>query len=164
MFCPNCAAPNADNHRFCRRCGLKLDAIAKTVAEQFPSEEYARLARRIRRFEKIGVASLSIAAIIGLSMLIVKAFEYKVILLGPTVLFYTAFASLLLFGLFSVYCFNYKEFVNFDKQNPRLPVTENEDEIERVTTNKLIEDRIFEPASVTEHSTELLEIPVKRRS
>ena len=160
MFCPNCAAPNAEDHSYCRRCGLKLDAIAKNVAEQFPSDEYAALARRIRAFEIVGVFSLSIAAIVGLSMLIVKAFQYKVILFGPDVLFYAAFAALLLFGLFSVYCFNYKEFVNFDKLNPRLPATEN-GEVEKVTTNKLIEERVFEPASVTEHSTELLEIPRK---
>lgn len=160
MFCPNCAAPNADDHSYCRRCGLKLDAIAKNVAEQFPSDEYAALARRIRAFEIVGVFSLSIAAIVGLSMLIVKAFQYKVILFGPDVLFYAAFAALLLFGLFSVYCFNYKEFINFDKLNPRLPATEN-GEVEKVTTNKLIEEQVFEPASVTEHSTELLEIPRK---
>ena len=162
MFCPNCAASNADEHSYCRRCGLKLDAIAKSVAEQFPSVEYAALVNRIRRFEMIGVASLSIAAIVGLSMLIVKAFQYKVILFGPDVLFYAAFAALLLFGLFSVFCFNYKEFVSFDKLNPRLPVSETDNEVEKVTTNKLLEDRIFAPASVTEHSTELLEIPVIR--
>jgi hypothetical protein len=160
MFCPNCAAPNADDHSYCRRCGLKLGAIAKTVAEQFPSVEYAALARRIRAFEIVGVFSLSISVIVGLSMLIVKAFQYKVILFGSNVLFYSAMAALLLFGLFSVYCFNYKEFVNFDKLNPRLPSPEN-GEVEKVTTNKLIEDRVFEPASVTEHSTELLEIPRK---
>lgn len=162
MFCPNCAASNADENSFCRHCGLKLDAIAKNVAEQFPSAEYAALVRRIRRFEMIGVASLSVAAIVGLSMLIVKAFQYKVILFGPDVLFYVAFAALLLFGLFSVFCFNYKEFVSFDKLNPRLPVAENEGEVEKLTTNKLLEDRIFTSASVTEHSTELLEIPRER--
>ena len=161
MFCPNCAAPHADDHSYCRRCGLKLDAIAKTLAEQFPSVEYAALARRIRAFEIVGVFSLSVAAIVGLSMLIVKAFQYKVILFGPDVLFYGAMAALIPFGLFSVFCFNYKEFVNFDKLNPRLPAVENAG-AEKATTNKLIEDRMFEPASVTEHSTELLEIPRKQ--
>lgn len=158
MFCPNCAAPNADEHSYCRRCGLKIDAISKTVAEQFPSAEYAAIARRIRAFEIVGVFSLSIAAIVGLSMLIVKAYEYKVILLGPDVLFYSALAALLLFGLFSVFCFNYKEFVNFDKLNPRLSSKEAEN-VEKVTTNKLIEDRPFEPASVVENTTELLKVP-----
>jgi len=118
------------------------------------------LARRIHRFETVGVFSLSIAVIVGLSMLIVKAFQYKVILFGPDVLFYGAFVALLLFGLFSVYCFNYKEFVNFDKLNPRLPVPEN-DEVEKITTNKLLEDPLFQPASVTERTTELLEIQRK---
>jgi len=161
MFCPNCAAPNADEHNFCRRCGLKLDAIAKNVAEQFPSEEYAALTRRIQRFEKIGVFSLSIAALVAFSMLIVKTFEYKVILFGPNFLFYAAIASCVIFALFSVYCFNYKEFIDFDKINPRLPLPEK-DEVEKFTTSKLIEDRHFEPASVTEHTTELLEIPRRK--
>lgn len=158
MFCPNCAAPNADEHSYCRRCGLKLDAISKSVAEQFPSEQYTAIANRIRRFEKTGVASLSVAAIVAFSILIVKAYEYKLILFGPNVLFYAGMAAFALFGLFSVYCFNYKEFVNFDKLNPRLPSPEKE-ESERFTTNKLIEDRPFEPASVVENMTE----PLKTR-
>lgn len=162
MFCPNCAAPNADEHSYCRRCGLKLDAIAKNVAEQFPSVEYAAIARRIRAFEIVGVFSLSVAALIGFSMLIAKAFQYKVILFGPDVLFYGAFGALLLFGLFSVFCFNYKEFVNFDKLNPRLPSPEP-GQAETVSTNKLIEDRPFEPASVIEDTTELLAAPRAKR-
>lgn len=162
MFCPNCAAPNADEHSYCRRCGLKLDAIAKNVAEQFPSVEYAAIARRIRAFEIVGVFSLSVAALIGFSMLIAKAFQYKVILFGPDVLFYGAFGALLLFGLFSVFCFNYKEFVNFDKLNPRLPSPEP-GQAEIVSTNKLIEDRPFEPASVIENTTELLAAPRAKR-
>ncbi|MBL8181160.1 MAG: hypothetical protein JNL64_06060 [Blastocatellia bacterium] len=161
MFCPNCAAPNADDHSFCRRCGLKLDAISKNVAEQFPSEEYTAIANRIRKFEKIGVASLSVAAIIALSMIIIKAYEYKVILFGPNVLLYIAMAAFVLFALFSVYCFNYKEFINFDKLNPRMPSPEP-NEGEQFTTSKLIEDRPFEPASVVENTTELLELPLKK--
>lgn len=161
MFCPNCAAPNADDHSFCRRCGLKLDAISKNVAEQFPSEEYTAIANRIRKFEKIGVASLSVAAIIALSMIIIKAYEYKVILFGPNVLLYIAMAAFVLFALFSVYCFNYKEFINFDKLNPRMPSPEP-NEGEKFTTSKLIEDRPFEPASVVENTTELLELPLKK--
>ena len=158
MFCPNCAAPNAEDHSYCRKCGLKLDAIAKTVAEQFPSIEYAAIARRIRAFEIVGVFSLSVAAIIGFAMLIAKAFQYKVILFRPDVLFYSALAALLVFGLFSVFCFNYKEFVNFDKLNPRLPSPETND-AEVPTTRRLIDERPFEPASVAEDTTELLAVP-----
>lgn len=158
MFCPNCAAPNAEDHSYCRKCGLKLDAIAKTVAEQFPSIEYAAIARLIRAFEIVGVFSLSVAAIIGFAMLIAKAFQYKVILFGPDVLFYSALAALLVFGLFSVFCFNYKEFVNFDKLNPRLPSPETND-AEVPTTRRLIDERPFEHASVVEDTTELLAVP-----
>lgn len=161
MFCPNCAAPNADEHSYCRRCGLKLDIIAKSVAEQFPSEDYAAIANRIRRFEKLGVGSLSLAAIVGLAMLTAKVFKLQIELFGPNTLLYFAVAAFVVFGLLSVYCFNYKEFIDFDKLNPRLPLPDKS-EVEKFTTSKLIEDRQFEPASVTEHSTELLEVPIKR--
>ena len=48
--------------------------------------------------------------------------------------------------------------MNFESVNPRLDPDQSS---EPRDTKKLIEDRIFEPASVTEHSTELLEIPRK---
>ncbi|HRI03908.1 MAG TPA: zinc ribbon domain-containing protein [Pyrinomonadaceae bacterium] len=155
MYCPNCGTSNQAEQNYCRACGLKLDEISRNVAEQFPSAEYASIANRIRKFEVSGVFSLATAVIIAFAMLAAKAFQYKVILFGPDVLFYVAIGALLLFALFSVFCFNYKEFVNFDKLNPRLPSPDSS-EVEKVTTNKFIEDRVFEPASVVEHTTELL--------
>jgi len=156
MFCPNCAAQNNDAQHYCRTCGLKLDAILREVAEQFPSEEYAVLARRKRAFEVVGMFSLSVSALIGVMLLLGKVFYYKLILFGPDVLFYSAFGALILFGLLSVFFFNYPTlFMKFDKVNPRqLTVPETNDE--KLDTNKLLTDPNFEPASVIEHTTELL--------
>ena len=162
MFCPNCAAQNNDDQHYCRTCGLKLDAITREVAEQFPSAEYAALARRKRAFEIVGMFSLSISALIGLMLLLGKVFYYKLILFGPDILFYSALGALMLFGLLSVFFFNYpKLFMKFDKLNPRLPVSD-ENAAVLLDTNKLIDDRAFEPASVTEHTTELLPSPRKK--
>ena len=163
MFCPNCAAPNTDDQSYCRSCGLKLGAISKEVAEQFPSAEYAVLQRRKRLFEILGIGSLSIAGLIGLGSLLAKVFYYKLILFGPEVLFYSAFGALVLFALLSVFFFNYpKLFMNFEKVNPRLPAAVVNDPVS-LPTNKLIEDPLFEPASVTEHSTELLPAAARRK-
>jgi len=154
MFCPNCAANNNAEQHYCRACGLKLDAIATDLAEQRPSQEYAELQRRTRRSELLGVGSLSIAAIIGLCMLLGKAFYYKLTLFGPEVLFWSAFGALILFGLSSVFFFNYpKVFLKMDKVNPRLDgnVDQNSGR-----TNRLPDASSFEPASVTERTTELL--------
>lgn len=159
MFCPNCGAKNEIAHLYCRSCGLKLDAISKNVAEQFPSEEYAALQRRKERFEKLGLASLGMTAAIGLAMIIWKVAEYKAALFGPEVLLWSAFGAFALFGLLSVFFFNYPQFfMKFDAVNPRLGATPTADPGNAPTTSKLLEDRIFEPASVTEHSTELLSV------
>ena len=161
MFCPNCAAQNNDDQHYCRTCGLKLDAISREVAEQFPSIEYAKLARRKHAFEVMGVFSLSIAGVIGLMLLLTKVFYYKMLLLGADVLFISASVAIVVFGLLSVFFFNFPTVaMNFEKINPRLPASDAADK-EPLDTNKLIEDRPFEPASVTEHTTEIL---LKRNS
>jgi hypothetical protein len=162
MFCPNCGGKSGTGQNFCRTCGLKLDSITHAVAEQRPSKEYAELQRRKERFEKLGLVSISISALIGIALLFSKAVYYKLILFGPEVLFWSAFGALIFFGLLSVFFFNYPTVVmNFDKVNPRLePEAE---ELENPTTQKLIEDRPFEPVpSVTEGTTELLTQPASR--
>ena len=161
MFCPNCAAQNSAEQNYCRTCGLKLDAIAAELAEQTPSDEYAVLQRRKRVFEIMGMFSISTAGFIGLGLLLGKAFYYKLILFGPDILFYSATVALILFGLLSVFFFNYpKLFMKFDKLNPRLRASVADKDIS-LPTNKLLNDPPFQPVSVTEHSTELL--PSRRK-
>jgi hypothetical protein len=33
MFCPQCAAPNADGVKFCRKCGMELEAVALVLSD-----------------------------------------------------------------------------------------------------------------------------------
>lgn len=154
MFCPNCGADNGSEQNYCRSCGLKLDAISKNVFEQFPSNEYAQLQKRKELFEKLGLGALIAAGVLGIGMILSKAAYYKLILFGPEVLIWSAFGAFALFGLLSVFFFNYpKQFMKFKKIDPPPSPT---DDGGGTPTNKLIEDRLFEPASVVEHTTELL--------
>lgn len=164
MFCPHCSAKNDFDQNYCRSCGLKLDAISKTVAEQFPSVEYAALQKRKELMEKLGVACFSIAALIGAAFVFSKIVEYKLILLGPEVMYWSAFIVLIIFGLLSVFFFNYpKLFMNFDALNPRLSPQNDASSDAAPTTSKLIDDRPFEPASVTENTTRSLKVEEKVR-
>ena len=153
MFCPNCAAQNDTSQHYCRTCGLKLDAIAAELTVQNPSEEVAAMLKKKRRMELLGTGTLTIAGIIGLCLLLTVAVYYKLMLLGPEVLFGSAIGALILFLLASIFFFSYaKFFLKIDRIIPRSPEQPELTE----PTGKLLDDPLFEPASVTEHSTELL--------
>jgi hypothetical protein len=161
MFCPNCGAKNSIEQNYCRGCGLKLGAIVHAVSEQFPSDEYAEMQRRKERFERIGVVCLSISGMIGFSLLLFKAAQYKLEVLGPNVLFGSAIGALILFLLLSLFFFNYTGGRGSKRKAP--PSDENSGS--PAVTAKLIEDRPFESASsVTENTTEMLKVPRNAKS
>jgi len=151
MFCPNCAAQNDASQHYCRMCGLKLDAIAAELTVQNPSEEVAALLKKKRNMELLGKSALSISGIIGLCLVLTLAVYYKLMLLGPEVLFGSAVAAMILFLVVSIVFLAYpKFFLKIDGAALQSP--------EQLATpaGKLLNDPPFEPASVTEHSTELL--------
>jgi len=156
MFCPNCGVENQVDLSYCRSCGLRLDAVSQVVADQFPSEEYAALQRRKHLFEKLGLAALSIAGLIGLMLLLFQVALYKLILLGPEVLFGASIIALMVFLLLAVVLSVYpKFFMRFEKANPQLSPTDESPS--SATTGKLLEDRFFEPVpTITENTTDLL--------
>jgi hypothetical protein len=47
MFCPKCGKDNSTGERFCRSCGLGLQAVSHAVTSQFSSDD----AQRPRRFD-----------------------------------------------------------------------------------------------------------------
>ena len=134
-------------------CGLNLDAIAAELVVQNPSEEVAALLKKKRYMELLGKSALTISGVIGLGLLLTLAVYFKLMLLGPGVLFGSAVAALILFLLVSIILLAYpKFFLKIDGAN-----LQSHDQPELATpTGKLLNDPPFEPASVTEHSTALL--------
>ncbi|MEO8649481.1 MAG: hypothetical protein ABI539_09975 [Acidobacteriota bacterium] len=133
--------------------------ITQFVSEQFPTEEYAVLQRRKERFEKLGLLSLSMFGFLGFALLFGNAAYYKIILFGPEIIFGAALAAMFIFGLLSVFFFNYpKIFMGVEKVNHRLPVASGPD-LEAPETARLLEESRLEPIhSVTEDPTELLAV------
>jgi hypothetical protein len=60
MYCPNCGNQNSTEQKFCRSCGLGLQKVAQTLSEQLPTKLDVSLQQKKERFEKLGVAALSI--------------------------------------------------------------------------------------------------------
>jgi hypothetical protein len=162
MYCPNCGKENAPDQSYCRACGLKLDGVARAVAEILPSEENAALRRRKRILETLGQGALYITGMIALMSFIFAAAFYKLIVFGPEVLFWASAIALAVFAMLGAGLIGYsKLFLPHAATDDRTDTT---DEIASIpTTGKLIEDRPFEPVpSVVENTTDLL--PRKSRS
>ncbi len=60
MYCPNCGTKTSADQNFCRACGLGLEKIALSLNEQLPTKVDLSLQQRKDRFEKLGVAALSV--------------------------------------------------------------------------------------------------------
>lgn len=160
MFCPNCGTDNRTEQNYCRSCGLRIDSIAKSIADQFPSDEYAALQKKKELFTKLSVGSTAATVAIGLGTILSIVGYYKLLLFGPEAILFSlfvvfgSFTLLSIFFLFYLKVFIRFENVRFEDVDPHLSICEND---KVITTGNLIEDRPFEPvASITDHTTDLL--------
>src|ERR1044071_6019172 len=129
MFCPNCGAEGRSDQTYCRACGLKLDAITQIVTEQKPTAEYAALQRRKERFERLGIFSLGLFAFLAVALVFGLTTYYKLHWFGVNVIFGAAMVAMFLFGLLSVFFFNYPK-VFMTKVNRNLsPPSSSDDEL-----------------------------------
>jgi hypothetical protein len=164
MYCPNCANNIETDQKFCRYCGLKIGSIVQIVNEQNPDNEFLVLQKRKESFEKLGVFALVCFGSIGISYLFYKIIYYKMILFGENVIFWSAVLAFIIFGLAAVFFFNYPKFFMNEKLSAlKEKMAESETNQISIPTGKLLSESRFEPASVTENSTELLAVENKTR-
>jgi hypothetical protein len=156
MYCPNCATKTETDQNFCRACGLGLEKIAQSLTEQLPTKPNRSLQQKKERFEKLGMAALSVFGL-GIFILIAYAVGYKLIVSEGDVLSALAFLGFIIMiacGLGSVVLFAKANEVGQEatKRKPQeLSSTES--------TKELLTEGHFEPVpSVTDRTTELLTV------
>lgn len=158
MFCPNCGSKNSEKQNYCRSCGLGLEKVALTLAEQVPSQMSANLRGQKERYEKLGVAALSVAGL-GVAGILLYSIIYNTMILNGDIrggLMLLGVMVLCSFGLIAVYLFAKAN----DVGKGHLSVNDDADigDIKLAAdTRDLLPESRFEPVpSVVEDTTQLL--------
>jgi hypothetical protein len=161
MFCPNCGTKTATDQNFCRACGLALEKIALSVSDQLPAKVDRSLLEQKERFEKLGVAALSVFGL-GVLSFILYSVVYKLMVSKGDVLTGLAmlgFIIMIACGIASVILFAKANEVG--KETAKRPSPQDL-AMGTETTKELLTEGHFEPVpTITERTTDLL--VVKKR-
>lgn len=71
MYCPKCAAQNADESRFCRACGANLSLITQAMEGRLPEAADSRFARALRKKREPSIERAVTSLFVGLGFLTV---------------------------------------------------------------------------------------------
>ncbi len=150
MFCPNCGAKTSSEQKFCRACGLGLEKIALSLNEQLPARLDENLLSQKERFERLGMALLSVFGLGLLSLLV-----YTVVRVTPGNwlgrLALLGFIIMAACGLLSTILFAKA------KEAEEAAGKRRVQNVEPTPTKELLTEGHFEPVpSVTDRTTELL--------
>jgi hypothetical protein len=162
MYCPNCGNQNSADQKFCRSCGLGLQKVAQTLSEQLPTKLDVSLQQKKEKFEKLGVAALSIFGA-GVLIPILYGIFYKMMWTQGKVIAGLGLLALIIVlgcGLLSVILFAK---ANELKETPaNRPLPEQPELQPQADTRELLEHSAPETPvfSVVDRTTELL--PQKR--
>lgn len=157
MFCPNCGAKTSVNQKFCRACGLGLEKVALSLTEQLPNSPDEHLMSQKEKYERWGVAALSVFGL-GVLSVILYNIIYKMIIaegnwLGGLGL--VGFMIMVGCGVLSVILFAKAKEAEAAAGKRRLE--EKDPAVVATPTQELLSEGHFEPVpSVTDRTTELL--------
>ena len=157
MFCPNCGAKTSVSQKFCRACGLGLEKVALSLTEQLPNSPDEHLMSQKEKYERWGVAALSVFGL-GVLSVILYNIIYKMIIAEGNWLGGLGLLGFLIMvgcGILSVILFAKAKEAEAAAGKRRLE--QKETAVTATPTNELLTEGHFEPVpSVTDRTTELL--------
>ncbi len=157
MYCPNCGNKNSVDQRFCRSCGLGLEKVSQSLTEQRPSASALTLTQRKERFERLGMAALSVFGLGVLSFILYSVFYKLMVSEGKMLAALGVLGALIVLGcgLASVILFAK---ANEVKEVPAAKIDPAELLPERTTQELLSEAKSAPLYSVTDRTTNLMPV------
>lgn len=156
MYCPNCGTKTSTDQNFCRACGLGLEKIAVSLTEQLPTKPNRDLQEQKERFEKLGMAALSVFGL-GLLTFITYSIGYKLMISKGDIL-----TGLAMIGFIIMIACGLASAILFAKANEAgqgVTKRKPQEVSPAESTKELLTEGHFEPVpTVTDRTTELLTV------
>jgi len=160
MLCPNCGTRTTTNeHKFCRNCGMNLEPVARALAAHLshgggaPATTVGREADRGTAPEALGclLAGFFVIILGVLLTVFLSGIAFKLVGIAVAVIGLIA----MLVSIFSV---------PRPKEEAGAEAPPDALDEAAATTNRLLNEQTFQPAqSVTERTTDLLNVEARRR-
>ena len=147
MYCPNCGSQNKKKQNYCRFCGLSLRDVERTYLNQLvfgTDTQEAQNFRNVRKAVDYIEVLLIVTGVVALVTLYFSGYPVKFKFLS--IVIGVAFLADIVRRIIRHF-----ERKRFRENNKVQSLAGTKDE-----TTKLIEEKMFVPASVAEHSTQLL--------
>lgn len=155
MYCPNCSSKSSTDQKFCRSCGMELQAVANLVAAQTgiarpdqPKESYFQGRRRAMFIS--GLILMFGGVAVGSSLKVLGKEHIQVA--GDFTPYLMVITLLIVFFGMGLICYPFLNMTSPNRRSP-LPASPKPEPTDRLESRLLTE----EPSSVTEQTTEFLE-------
>ena len=159
MLCPNCGTKTTTEHKFCRNCGMNLEPVSRALAAHL-SVGGAAAARATRAADRRNVQRLTTGLFTGV---FVVFFGMLLIAFLPG----KAFKMLGLIAAALGIVFSLVSVLSTLRRMDDAPAEAPHRTFDHTTqdTGRLLHEQTFEhvPTSVTDHTTELLNVEVKEK-
>jgi hypothetical protein len=157
MLCPNCGTKTTNEHKFCRNCGMNLAPVAQAVAAHL---SHGGAPTAAREAERRGPRRLARGLFTGIFVFLLG------LLMGflPGAPFKAVGAMITLLGVvFSLVTVLSSMRADATTEAPPAPPTQVPEGA--APTGRLLHENTIEPvpASVTDHTTELLGVEIQDR-
>ena len=153
MLCPNCGTKTKTEHRFCRHCGMNLEPVSKALSEHLSAGGAPAAPGAGRGAAPEAMGCLFAGVVVILLGVLLTAFmpgrAFKFVGVASAVI---GLVAVLVSALSLRSMSNNAAEAPSDAPDAAAP-----------TTGRLLREQTFEPvpASVTDHTTELLGVEVK---